>query len=47
MLVVKLNEMQFEYDIHSLVKAFYPGKEVKVLEEGAIWLRYKADRDER
>lgn len=33
MLVVKLNEMQFEYDIHSLVKAFYPGKEVKVLEK--------------
>ncbi len=35
MLVVKLNEMQFEYDIHSLVKAFYPGKEVKVLEKWA------------
>lgn len=33
MLVVKLNEMQFEYDIHSLLKAFYPGKEVKVLEK--------------
>lgn len=35
MLVVKLNEMQFEYDIHSLVKAFYPGKEVKVLEKSS------------
>lgn len=35
MLVVKLNEMQFEYDIHSLVKAFYPGKEIKVLEKSA------------
>ena len=33
MLVVKLNEMQFEYDIHSLVKAFYPGVDVKVLEK--------------
>lgn len=33
MLVVKLNEMQFEYDIHSLVKAFFPGKDVKVLEK--------------
>ncbi len=33
MLAVKLNEMQFEYDIHSLVKAFYPGVEVKVLEQ--------------
>lgn len=35
MLAVKLNEMQFEYDIHSLVKAFYPGVEVKVLEKGS------------
>lgn len=34
MLAVKLNKMQFEYDIHSLVKAFYPGVDVKVLEVG-------------
>ncbi len=32
MIAVKLNIMQFEYDIHSLVKAFYPGVDVKVLE---------------
>ena len=31
MIVVKINEAQFEYDIHSLIKAFYPGVEVKVL----------------
>lgn len=30
MLVVKLNKTQFEYDIHSLVKAFYPEQDVKV-----------------
>lgn len=31
MFVVKLNEAKYEYDIHSLVKAFYPEEEVKVL----------------
>ena len=30
MIVVRLNQSQFEYDIHSLVKAFYPAEEVKV-----------------
>lgn len=30
MLAVKINQPQFEYDIHSLVKAFYPAEEVKV-----------------
>lgn len=30
MILVKLNELRFEYDIHSLVKAFYPGEDVKV-----------------
>lgn len=34
MLAVKLNCHQFEYDIHSLVKAFYPETEVKVFVEG-------------
>lgn len=34
MIVVRLNQPQFEYDIHSLVKAFYPGEEVKVFEKG-------------
>ncbi|MCM1087522.1 MAG: coproporphyrinogen dehydrogenase HemZ [Muribaculaceae bacterium] len=31
MFLIKLNKAQFEYDIHSLVKAFYPEEEVRVL----------------
>ncbi|MBQ7359294.1 MAG: coproporphyrinogen dehydrogenase HemZ [Lachnospiraceae bacterium] len=31
MFVVKLNNPRFEYDVHSLVKAFYPEETVKVL----------------
>lgn len=34
MLAVKLNQHQFEYDIHSLVKAFYPETDVKVFVDG-------------
>ena len=34
MLVVKCSEEQFIYDIHSLVKAFYPAQDVKVFKEG-------------
>ncbi len=30
MLVIYINKPQFEYDIHSLVKAFYPEEEIKV-----------------
>jgi len=33
-IVVRLNQPQFEYDIHSLIKAFYPAEEVKVFEKG-------------
>ena len=33
MLVVSCNQNDFEYDIHSLVKAFYPAEEVKVFLE--------------
>ena len=33
MIVIRLNKQQFEYDIHSLVKAFYPAEEVKVFEK--------------
>ena len=36
MLVVKLNKTQFEYDIHSIVKAFYPEKDVKVLTPDSV-----------
>ncbi len=35
MIVVKLNQSRFEYDIHSLVKAFYPASEVKVFVKGS------------
>ncbi|HJA93966.1 MAG TPA: coproporphyrinogen dehydrogenase HemZ [Candidatus Eisenbergiella merdipullorum] len=34
MLAVTLNQIRFEYDIHSLVKAFYPSETVKVFLEG-------------
>ena len=34
MITVMLNEAGFEYDIHSLVRAFYPMSEVKVFVEG-------------
>lgn len=34
MLAVKINCHQFEYDIHSLVKAFYPEKDIKVFVDG-------------
>ena len=30
MIIVLINQCQFEYDIHSLVKAFYPGEDVVV-----------------
>lgn len=33
MVMVSTNQFGFEYDIHSLVKAFYPGQEVKVCVE--------------
>jgi len=35
MLLVKINEPKWEYDVHSLVKAFYPEKQVKVNGEQA------------
>lgn len=31
MFVVKVNNSHFEYDVHSLVKAFFPKEDVKVL----------------
>ncbi|MDD6201734.1 MAG: coproporphyrinogen dehydrogenase HemZ [Lachnospiraceae bacterium] len=34
MITVKCSEDQFAYDIHSLVKAFYPAEDVKVFLEG-------------
>ena len=48
MLVVKLNKTQFEYDIHSIVKAFYPEKDVKVLTPDSVvkdkeWFKKEPD----
>ena len=34
MFVVDLNRDHFEYDVHSIVQAFYPGEQVKVLTPG-------------
>lgn len=34
MITVKCNKNEYAYDIHSLVKAFYPAEEVKVFKEG-------------
>ena len=31
MLVVELNKVNFEYDVNSLVRAFYPKEQVRVL----------------
>lgn len=36
MFIVKSNKAQYEYDIHSLVKAFYPEEEVRVLTPDSI-----------
>ena len=46
MIVVRLNQLQFEYDIHSLVKAFYPGEDVKVFEKGTKELESTAGMPE-
>ncbi len=35
MITVNINEPKFEYDIHSLVKAFFPSEDVKVTTEGS------------
>lgn len=52
MIIIQLNKQDFEYDVHSLVKAFYPGMEVSVFcgkadETGAelkISFLYEIDR---
>ena len=46
MLVVRINKEGFEYDIHSLVKAFYPKDEVKVILAGTKSLFSDADKPE-
>lgn len=34
MIAVQVNKRDFEYDIHSLIRAFYPGMDVPVYQEG-------------
>ena len=36
MIEVKINQESFAYDIHSLIKAFYPEEEVNVREKTAF-----------
>ncbi len=36
MFIIKSNKAQYEYDIHSLVKAFYPEEEVRILTPDSI-----------
>lgn len=39
MIAVQLNKRDFEYDIHSLIRAFYPGVDVAVYREGEPFTR--------
>lgn len=41
MIVVTVNEPKFEYDIHSLVKAFFPDRDVKVLPDSEVLPEYE------
>jgi len=34
MIKIFTNKENFQYDLHSLIKAFYPEQEVKVIQEG-------------
>ena len=34
MIKIYTNKESFQYDLHSLIKAFYPEQEVKVIPEG-------------
>ena len=36
MYIIRLNEAKYEYEIHALVKAFYPGEEVRVLTPASV-----------
>ena len=33
MIVINFNKPEFEYDVHSLIKAFFPKEDVKMLYE--------------
>ena len=46
MITVSLNEADFEYDIHSLVKAFYPKEDVKVFADSEKIAELEERKDE-
>jgi coproporphyrinogen dehydrogenase HemZ len=46
MILVKLNESDFEYDLHSLIKAFYPEEEV-IIDQDPISRMKKKIREQR
>ena len=44
MIEVIVNRPSFEYDIHSLVKSFFPREDVQIRCTGYIYRRYQALR---
>ena len=48
-LFVKISQPSYEYDVNSIVKAFYPDRQVKVLtsESVSLWKEYEAAVQER
>ena len=48
MITILINKPEFEYDIHSLVKAFYPEEDVKVYcgEEAGEGMVFRIDFEE-
>ena len=50
MIEIKMWDESFFYDVHSLVKAFYPGEEIKVFSKGAFirsaWMEMELSLEE-
>ena len=50
MIEIKMWDESFSYDVHSLVKAFYPGEEIKVFSRGAFirnaWMEMELSLEE-
>ena len=47
MIQVRLNKPGYEYDIHSLIRAFYPGEEVRVKADASADTKEPAAPDMR
>ena len=45
MITVTLNRTEFEYDIHSLIKAFFPKEDVELYYTMGYTDRYPSDED--